>query len=84
MVLDVLAFSAAAVALAAVVAMLAIGLSDLSNPPTTTVCRRCSRWMIDTRHQPEPLCSRCRERHVPIPGFDITVRRKEQHHAPQR
>ena len=60
MVLDTLAFSLAVILLAAIIVMLAIGLSELPAPPTSTRCRRCSTWMLDTHHQAEAMCLRCR------------------------
>ena len=60
MVLDTLAFSLAVILLAAIIVMLAIGLSELPAPPRSTRCRRCSTWMLDTHHQAEAMCLHCR------------------------
>jgi len=60
MVLDTLAFSLAVILLAAIIIMLAIGLSELPAPPTSTRCCRCSTWMLDTHHRAEATCLRCR------------------------
>jgi hypothetical protein len=60
MTLEILAFTLAALYLVAVIVVLLLGLAELPDPPVSTNCRRCSRWMIDRHHQPYPLCSRCR------------------------
>ncbi|WP_405497021.1 hypothetical protein [Nocardia sp. NBC_00511] len=62
MTLDILAFSLAAIVLALVVVMLAVGVADLSNRPTVTWCHRCSKSMIDSHHDAQPVCMRCRVR----------------------
>jgi hypothetical protein len=60
MVLDTLAFSLAVILLAAIIIMLAMGLSELPAPPTSTHCRQCSTWMLDTHHRSNAMCLRCR------------------------
>ncbi|WP_225729342.1 MULTISPECIES: hypothetical protein [unclassified Nocardia] len=71
MVLDVVAFASASLLMTVVIAMLAIGLADLPNPPTPAACRRCARGIIDAHHGAEPVCLRCRV----IVAFDGIVRR---------
>lgn len=72
MALDILAFTLATLLLTAIVAMLAIGLADLLEPPTSTWCRRCLRWTIDNHHHSERVCPRCRtarrKARRPVPG----------------
>ncbi|WP_216897946.1 hypothetical protein [Nocardia alni] len=60
MTLEILAFTLAALYGLAVFVALLVGWAELPDPPVSTSCRRCSRWMIDRRHQSFPLCHRCR------------------------
>ncbi|MEC3953247.1 hypothetical protein VMT65_09425 [Nocardia sp. CDC153] len=60
MTLDIIAFTLAALYLAAAFAMLTIGVIGFLNPPVATRCRRCSQWMTDLRRGPAPICLRCR------------------------
>ncbi|MEV6067880.1 hypothetical protein AB0L82_15110 [Nocardia sp. NPDC052001] len=69
MALDIVAFSLAALLLTVVVAILAVGFTDLTDPPPSTWCHQCARWMVNKHHQAEPLCLRCRL----TAGFDSAV-----------
>jgi len=60
MVLDTVAFSLAVILLAVIIVMLVVGLAELPAPPTSTRCRLCSTWMLDTHHRAEAMCLRCR------------------------
>lgn len=75
MALEILAFTLAAILLIAVIAALLTGLAELPDPPTSTWCRNCSRWMLDRHHQSEPLCGRCRAHYVHLSHADWRVGR---------
>ncbi|APA97793.1 hypothetical protein GL305_16635 [Nocardia seriolae] len=57
---DVLAFTLAALDLAAAFGMLMIGLGNVIGPPVATRCGQCSRWMTHLGDQLSPRCMRCR------------------------
>lgn len=67
MALDILAFALPVIVLLLVIAGLLIGWSELSDPPTSTVCSNCDRWMFNKHHRAHPVCMRCRVRFLFAP-----------------
>lgn len=58
--LEITAIALCVVALGAMVTMLMIALTHITDPAGYSRCHRCARLMIDTLYRPRPLCVRCR------------------------
>ena len=62
--LEIVAAVLFGIALTAVVVMLLAALPGIMDPTAFTRCHECSRWMVDTRHQPDAMCFHCRHAHL--------------------
>ena len=67
MALNILAFALSVIVLVMVIVGLLIGWSELSDPPTSTTCASCDRWMINKHHRADPVCLRCRVQYLFTP-----------------
>jgi hypothetical protein len=61
--LEILTAALCGIVLITMVVMLLAALPGIVDPTTFTRCHDCSRWMIDTRHQPDAVCFHCRHAH---------------------